>query len=236
VTFPRPRPQTDRVIEEKREMAHRLLLSVADELERSIRTEGHCNTLLARYAGGAALLLGFDDIAPRFVALLEQSNWDGFFGDVLTNIDLPTEVPDKMRRLRPLQAFDAEHPVFATDDVHRAIRRYAPALTDCLVSGFAAAITATNDEFRLEQIALAQAVLGHDEGAVETSLRLRDPRRLDDVRFVMAIERFRRGQFEEGREALAPLSVEDLTSWTAAYFAMGICDRTPWVGYPFPDD
>ncbi len=95
----------------QREMAAKLLSSVADEQESVFQDQSACNTMLARYAGNAALVLRFEELARRFERLLARFKWKDFFGGSITNVRLPWFVPKRLRRLDAIHEIEADHPV-----------------------------------------------------------------------------------------------------------------------------
>jgi hypothetical protein len=219
----------------QRELAAKLLASVADEQESAFQTDRACNTMLARYAGNAALILRFEELAKRFERLLARSKWKNFFGGIITNVRLPWLVPKRLRQLEPIQEIETKHPVFASEFAVTTITRYYPEFLPCIDRGFDELLSVATTELKVEEIALSQAILGRYSEALETSLRLNEQDRRENVRFVIAIERYRLEQVDNGQEMQETLDRRTLEGWGGAQFALGICNRMPWCIYPYPD-
>jgi len=217
------------------ELAARLLQSIADELEATWRTERSCNTMLARFAGNAALILRIDELTHRFWHLLKRSKWKDFYGGIITNARLPWFVPGRLRQLGPVEKVNSNHPVFADDYAIETFRRYNPEMLPCVDNGFDSILSAAQTELNIEEVALSQAILGRYDDAIETSQRLKDSYRESNVRFVIAIELYRHDQYGDGHASLKTIDPATLTDWSAAQFALGICNRVPWCPYPYPD-
>jgi hypothetical protein len=167
--------------------------------------------------------------------LLRQSKWNDFFGGIITNARLPWFVPRRLRQLKPLNELEHEHPIFPEDYAAGLLSKYYPKLRPCIENGFRTALDAAKTELAIEEIALSQAILGLYQDALFTSQRLTETDRANNVRFVIAIEQFRRGQVDEAAGTQTTLLNDTLTGWGGAQFALGICNRVPWCPYPYPD-
>lgn len=219
----------------QRELASNLLKSVAEELETAFRAHHSCNTMLARYAGDATLILGFNDLTPRFSRLLKQSKREGFYGGVITSKRLPWFVPRRERQLTPIEKINTDHPAFTDDFPVETFAKFYPEMLPCLGSGFDALLDAATTELAIEEIALSQAILGRYNDAINTSSRLKESHRRNNVQFVIGIEQFRLGLFSDFQAFKDRLEDGTLAGWGGAQFALGICNRVPWCPYPFPD-
>lgn len=219
----------------QRELAAKLLKSVAEELEATLHTHRSCNTLLARFAGDAALILQFDELTPRFSRLLKRSRWEGFYGGLMTNLGLPWFVPKRMRQLTPLERINSDHPEFNEAFAIETFTKYYPEMLPCLDTGFDSWIHAAKTELAVEEVALSQAILGRYDDAIRTARCLNESHRQNNVRFVIAIEQLRQGSCQNAQSITAALDEGTLTGWGAAQFALGICNRVPWRPYPYPD-
>lgn len=191
--------------------------------------------MLARYAGNAALLLQFEELARRFERLLARSKWKDFYGGIITNARLPWFVPKRLRQLGPFQEIEKNHPEFTPDFAIATITRYCPQMLPCVERGFDELLSVATTELAVEEVALSQAILGRYSDAVESSSRLTEQDRKENVRFVIAIERYRLAQIDDGQEMHETLNRRTLAGWGGAQFALGICCRLPWNIYPYPD-
>ncbi len=219
----------------QRKLAARLLASVADELETMFNAHRCCNTLLARFAGDATILLGFDELTRRYSLLLKRSKWRGFFGGIITNARLPSFVPKRLRQLTPLDKIETEHPVFPNEYAAEVFRKCYPEMLPCIDDGFDSLLSTASTEFVIEEVALSQAILGLHDDALVTTQWLTERNRKNHVRFVIAIEEYRRDRIDEAQAVQAKFEDGTLAGWGGAQFALGICNRVPWSLYPYPD-
>jgi hypothetical protein len=219
----------------QRDLAKHLLESVANELDVTLREHCSCNTMLARFAGDATLLLGFEQLTPRYVRMLKRSRWKGFFGGMITNMRLPWFVPRRLRQLTPIEKIETDHPVFPEDYATHIFNKCYSEMLPCITSGFGGLLEMATTELAREEAALSQALLGLYDEAMNTSQCLTDRHRQDNVRFVIAIEHYRHNRIEEAQAIQSTFSDGMLTGWGGAQFALGICNRVPWEPYPYPD-
>src|SRR5262245_4251445 len=72
---------------------------------------GSYNTFCIPAFGDAALLLDQPDLAERAIRLLSAAPDSAFLTGMITNIDLPSEVPRALRTLTSKNVLEQEHPV-----------------------------------------------------------------------------------------------------------------------------
>ncbi|MAT14065.1 MAG: hypothetical protein CMJ46_02200 [Planctomyces sp.] len=217
------------------EFAYSLLSDVVVELEFKLMQTGSCNSLLTRCAGEASLALGFSELAERCESLLQRSDWDGFFGGVFTNIELPEVVPDQMCELSEYEEAERRFPVFPEDNAESAIQKHYPEFHERGLADPIDALTGTDLEFELECTALSFVLLGEVNRAMEFAKTIKEKERRFHVIATIALEHFRHGNTEAADHFLSMLPSDWLSHWYAVRFAVGICNRIPWELYPYPD-
>ncbi len=153
----------------QRDLAKNLLETVANELDVTFREHRSCNTMLARLAGDATLLLGFEQLSPRFARLLKRSRWNGFFDGMITNIRLPWFVPRRLRQLTPIEKIKTFHPVFPEDYAIHIFNKCYSEMSPCITNGFGGILEMATTELAYEEVALSQALLGLYDEALNTS-------------------------------------------------------------------
>ncbi len=202
-------------------------------------SEGRYNTLCIRALGGAARVLGHYEVADRAAGLLRAAPDGAFWSGMITNIDRPETVPERMRTFGPPAELEKRHPPYREDELVERIRSLASTekhFALCLEGLVHEARGVAGDGVRLEEVGDALAVLGEFEAARNIA---RDPAlqpfRQQGVRFVLVIELHRRGQVEEASAHLAELDSAGLGAWARVHLAWGFAGREPWGGYPFPD-
>lgn len=207
-------------------------------LERDA-SEGRYNPLCIRALGSAAKVLGQHQVADRAVRLLRAAPDRAFWAGMITNMELPETVPERMRTLEPPAELEYRHPPYRADELVKRIR--SSALTEkhfalCLEGRSQEARTLAGSGVRLEEVGQALAVLGEFDAARRVAS---DPTleafRQRGVQFVLVIELFRRGRMDEAGALLAELEPAGLGAWERVHLALGFAGREPWGGYPFPD-
>jgi hypothetical protein len=209
-----------------------------EELEKAA-SGGRYNTLCIRALGCAAKVLGHQAIADRAVQLLRAAPDGAFWAGVITNIELPATVPERMRTVDPPAQLEDRHPPYRADELVERIRSCASTekhFALCLEGRFQEARALAGSGVRLEELGDALAVLGEFDAARSVAS---DPAleafRQQGVRFVLVIELFRRGRVDEAGALLAELESAGLGAWERVHLALGFAGREPWGGYPFPD-
>ena len=139
-----------------------------------------------------------------------------------------------MRELTPIDTAHAEHPIFTPDYGVAVIEKCCSELMPCNEGGFESALLHADSELTIEQVAMAQAILGRYEDALSTSKKLKE-RKPDGIYLVLSIELYRHNRIEEAQVMQRRLDDGKLTDWFGVFLALGMCNRVPWWGYPFPD-
>jgi hypothetical protein len=208
------------------------------ELEREARA-GRYNTLCIRALGSAASVLGQREIADRAVRLLRAAPDRAFWAGMITNIELPATVPERMRTVEAVAELETRHPLYQEEELVGRIRLSAATerhFALCLEGRFQEARTLAGSGVRLEEVGDTLAVLGEFDAArnIASDLAL-EPSRQRGVRFVLVIELFRRGRVQEAGALLADLESAGIGVWERVHLALGFSGREPWGGYPYPD-
>lgn len=208
------------------------------ELERDA-SEGRYNTLCIRALSSAAKVLGQNEVADRAARLLRAAPDGAFWAGVMTNIELPVTVPERMRTVEPAAELEDRHPSYREDELIARIRLCAATeqhFALCLEGRFQEARALAGSGVRLEEVGDTLAVLGEFDAArsVASDPAL-EPFRQRGVLFVLVIELFRRGHVEEAGALLAELESAGLGAWERVHLALGFAGREPWGGYPYPD-
>ncbi len=158
---------------------------------------------------------------------------------MITNIQLPTNVPERMRTIDGVEKLENDHPEFSKAEVIARIRSLAATeehLALCLEGKLAEARARAGSSLALEEIGETLAVLGDFEGALSISRDpLLQPFRQRGVLFVMAIEFFHRGHTGDSARVLAEIELSGVGAWARIQLALAFGAREPWDGYPFPD-
>ncbi len=210
-----------------------------EELERDAAA-GRRNTGCMRALGGAARLLGCDDIADRAAQLLAEAPVEAFWAGWITNIEITEEATNRLRTLGSREELERRHPPYNVDRIVQRIRSNAAEheehLVPCLDGRVEDARRFAGSGVRLEEVGDLLAVLGEFDAARSVADdQALEPFRQQGVRFVLLIELFRRGRVEEASELLAGLTAAGLGAWRRVHLALGFALREAWGGYPFPD-
>jgi hypothetical protein len=96
------------------------------------------------------------------------------------------------------------------------------------------ALAMARSDVEVEEIGEAQAVAGRIDAACKTADRL-PPFRRKLILLVACIEASRQGNARQSDALLAELRNIGLGAWDLLALALGLGDRMPWGGYPFPD-
>jgi len=195
---------------------------------------GACNTLVAKYAGNASLILGFDDLADRYLHLILDVTPDRYWAGVLTNLPRD-EVPVAAKKLDDLADINRQHPIFCDNYIETVVNKFCPHLLPCLSGDYETALSSADSQLMTEEIILIQVMRGEIELAMSSISRLSEQWRKDGVHFVTAIELHRKGRHEEAEQTLKVLGDDFFDDWGLAQMALGISNRVPWTPYPFPD-
>jgi hypothetical protein len=208
------------------------------ELEKNA-SEGRYNTLCIRALGSAAKVLGQHDVADRAVHLLRAAPDGAFWAGMITNIELPETVPERMRSFEPPAELESRHPAYRADQLVERIRSDASTekhFALCIEGRFQEARALAGSGRQLEEVGDTLAALGQFEAARSVAS---DPAletfRQRGVRFVLVIELFRRGRVDEAGVLLAEMESAGLGAWERVHLALGFGGREPWGGYPYPD-
>lgn len=204
------------------------------ELERDA-SEGRYNTLCIRALGSTAKVLEQNEVADRAARLLRAAPDGAFWAGVITNMELPATVSERMRTLE----LEDLHPQYREEELLGCIRSCAATekhIALCLEGQFQKACALAGSGIRLEEVGDTLAVLGEFEAARSVA---RDPAlepfRQRSVLFVLVIELHRLGRVEEAGALLAELESAGLGAWERVHLALGFAGREPWRGYPYPD-
>jgi hypothetical protein len=201
------------------------------ELEREAG-QGRYNTLCIRALGSAAQVLGQQGVADRTLELLRAAPDRAFWAGMITNIEIPGSVPDRMRAIEPPAELEDRHPTYRTDRLFERIRSCAVTekhLALCLEGRCQDARVLAGSGLRLEEVGDTLAVLGEFDAARSiASDPALEPFRQQSVRFVLVIELFRRGMVEEAGALLAEVESAGLGAWERVHLALGFAGREPW--------
>jgi hypothetical protein len=220
------------------QLARRQLVGSIRELEKE--SEGaRFNTLCIRAVASASTVLGQNDVAEHACRLLRAAPDGAFWAGMITNIELPKTVPERMRTVDPPEELEERHPPYREEEIVGRIRSYAMSEGHCALclegKGQEARLTARS-AVQLQEVGATFAVLGDYDGALSVA---RDPFlerfRQRGVLLVLAIELFRRGRIETCETILAELESSGLGAWNRVHLALGFSGREPWNGYPYPD-
>src|SRR5262245_23443031 len=192
------------------------------ELEREAG-EGRYNTPCIRALGRAAKVLGQHAVADRAAQLLRAAPDGAFWAGMITNIELPATVPERMRTVEPAAELEDRHPPYREDRLLGRIRSTCATERQFALCR-AGWIQEAGDVsgVRLEEVGDTLAVLGEFEAArcVASNPAL-EPFRRRGVLFVLVIELFRRGRVEEAGALLAELESAGLGAWDRVHLVLG---------------
>ncbi len=201
--------------------------------------ERRYNTLCIRALGNAAMVLGQQRVADRAAQLLWEAPDEAFWSGAITNIDLPKTIPERLRQIDAPDELEAQHPPYCKEYIMERVRSYAQDeehIALCIEGRLQEARRIAGSGTKLEEVSMTLAVLGEFDAALDVA---RDPAlesvRQKDAQFVLALELFRSGRLDESQAILAELDPNDLGPWDRILLALGLGDREPWGGYPYPD-
>lgn len=208
------------------------------QLELNAKTGG-LNMFSARNLADAARLLEREAIATRASRLLAEAPDEAFFAGAITNIDLPSKIPDAFRSVAPLERLEAKHPQYVEAEMRRRIEQNAETeehFALCLKGRWQEARASAKEGVRLEEVGDTLAVLGQFDEALEISRDGALERfRQSGVLLVIAIELFRRGRLSESQAILDELGSSRFDAGIRVHLALAFAGREPWGGYPYPD-
>lgn len=214
-------------------LARGLLETSAIELEKQADA-GRYNTMSIRALAQAATVLRMMDVADRAIRLLQMAPDEAFWGGMITNLELPKTVPDRLRTVDPPDKLEKYYPLFNQTDMLKRIQSYAETeehLALCLTGHIQEARSMAQSGRLLQEVGDTLAILGEFDAALSVA---RDPAldrfRQNGVLYIVMIELFRRGRFKEAEAILS-----DLGAGEGIQLALGIAGREPWAGYPYPD-
>jgi hypothetical protein len=197
------------------------------------------NMLSVRALEQAVWLLKEDDLAQRTEQILRRMPDRAFYAGLISNVELPNDFPDRMRRRPTRGELEQEHPIRDRDAKMAAIYRLAPSsrhIQLCLEERYDEAEAMPGDGVILEEVGNTLAVLGEFERAyaIATGSKLERSRRRG-ILLVLVIELFLAGEGLWSRELLAELEAGGLDEWSRVHLALGFVGREPWRVYPFVD-
>jgi hypothetical protein len=203
-----------------------------EEVER-----GRFNTLCLRAFANASAVLAQHDLAGRALRLLRAAPDEAFWAGMITNVELPKNVPERLRTLDPPDELEKRRPRYCEEDIASRIRSYARTeghIGSCLDGRIEEACKLTG--VKLEEVGATLAVLGNFDAALSVA---RDPLlegfRRRGVLLILVIEFFRGNQLETCQAILTELESTGLDAWDRILLALGFGGREPWCGYPYPD-
>lgn len=199
-------------------------------------SNGRYGAFCIKTLADAATLLSLPAIVRRAVRLLQVAPDGAYWAGMITNIELPDVVPERMRCVSTLEELEEQYPPYDEQTILGRTRSYSKNdlyFARCLEGRFAEARSIAVAGVSLEEVGVTLAVLGEFEEALDVA---RDeklaPFRQRNVHFVTAIELFRRGQKDRSASLLAEM---DLSSSSRIHLALAYAGREPWIPYPYPD-
>jgi hypothetical protein len=136
---------------------------------------------------------------------------------------------------KALPEVERSHPPFTDDYPEAVIGRESENIRRCLKREYDVAFANAQSELDREMIALSQVILGDVDLALASTSRLAETDRKDNVLFVATIELYRRRRDSEADALYSRFSNGGLSESALAQMAIGVSNRVPWEGYPFPD-
>jgi hypothetical protein len=221
-----------------RAAAREQLLAAVESLEAK-SARGPVNTFSARALVAATLLLGEHDLAVRAESVVRAIPDSAFGSGMITNIELPGDFAERMRRVPTREELENRHPVYDRDAKLAAIYRCAESsrhIQLCLEGNFEEAEAVAGNGVMLEEVGDTLAVLGEFDRAytIATESKLEEFRR-SGVLFVMAIELFLAGELAWSGELLDEFAAKGMDEGSRVQLALGFAGREPWRVYPYPD-
>lgn len=221
--------------QEAQDLASAFLLGAVSQIES--RQESNYFTI--RNVGGICKLIGYRDLASRCSEVLRQAPERDLFQGAITNIPRSTPIPPMRRELDELEILEKDHPLCTDASLAEYVSncgREQSSLRLAAIKKYEEAFAACKSELEFEEVALAQAVLGDIDAALNSAAKIvMVEMRRRNVQFVCTFELFRRKNFDAAQALLKLRILDSLTPLGAAQFALGIYQRIPWLGYPFPD-
>ena len=213
----------------------RLLEAATVHIEHAAR-DRKLNLFEVRAVADAATHLGFPELEERAFAIFRQAPDEAFWAGAITNIELPTSVPDAMRARTTPEALARNHPPIDGAKLLRMIESSEEHIALCSVKRFDEAQAVAKTDLALEEVGLTLAVLGEFEAAIQvaSSAKLPDFRK-QGIKLVLLIEYHRRGKFAEAQSILTEYEAQGIGASTLVHLAYGIAGYDAWPGYPYPD-
>jgi hypothetical protein len=226
------------VSSESRLIVDQLLSDCISQFEEG-SLQGHFNILEIRFVGGVARLLGYEPYAERCQQLLSIAPDRAFFAGMIANFKLPDKATPTMRSIYRMEQLEASYPVFSESYIRDYVTTFCNSdshLALAISGQYQEAFAACKAEVEVEEVALTQAVLGDIEAALASARSIVKPEsRAQGVVFVCTIELFRRDRLGDARAHLESFYPPGLHGSSAGQMALGVCNRVPWGGYPYPD-
>jgi len=207
-------------------------------LEEAQRSTGHVNLMAARALGDASLLLGEASCAERCERFLQESPPRSFWQGVISNIPHNHDsVPETFRSLTPVEQIRKKHPQFTANYASSVMtKEMGDHIEPCQSRDYDAAYAnAGSEESQWHEVVLAQALNGDMHFAAPKLHDIRSATIRAHVQLVFAIESYRRGDSNTGREMHDLLELKGIGEYTASHMALGITGYVPWPFYPFAD-
>ena len=217
------------LVAENLKLAEQLLSEALDDHRRNLSERKGTNYLSAKFAGEVALLYGFDTLLEGFRQVLKHAQL-GFW----MSIRHPRIARDPVRRafttIPSIEVASASYPY-----IGRVYFQQYP-LDRYPNNDFRLAYRNANDGYEKESVLVTQVFHEQFAAALAKAPELSERDSGSLVRLVATIEAFRRRKFLLAKDLFTSLSACSLSDWTKVEIAIGICGRTPWIGYPYADD
>ncbi len=192
-----------------------------------------------RSVGGASRLLGLDAYAESCESILQTLPDPSFTRSLVANFSVPKKPAQAQRKIAPMERLNSDHPRMTEGSVVQYLRDCGKSeshLRLAIERRYKHAFDACKSELDIEETACAQAVLGDIDVAIDSASNVVKPDfRSNNVRFICAIELFRRERWSDAHELFDLIYPSRIGPDAAAQMALGANHRLPWVGYPLPD-
>lgn len=225
------------IMNEKQELAQRLLISILNYLKKEEKIEGFAYMWLEEIIE-ISFLNDFKNIMEEALSLRNSkarmgNQWAGAITNFKqTSIPINFDLPNDKIELEKKYSYDN-----VVSFLKACKQSKDSALNVTSPKEVKSALEIAKDDFELEAIACSLCVNGHFSAAqsiIENELSTFDYR-IETVKMVMCIELFRISDIDQAKALLNSVQSKNNSIWDKLHFARGILGYEPWGGYPFSD-
>jgi len=222
--------------------AFELISKSLEQFEKNHLENTRLNVPAIKFHRDIAVLFGFTEIEARLVEILKHKNMSHSLKNSFHNFSNSEvqRLKAKPLSLTPYRLLQERYPVFSTKYAKLVVGQQGEIWSEVCLSGrFDEALNIAlgeKDDLATACVINSIAVLGSPELASKLGASYLSESRQKDANMVFAIE-FSRAKNETGKKETIQKLLQDklFYEWEAGQLALGISDKVPWAGYPYPD-